>query len=284
MTETPEDAKPTGSERRKALAAAAQERFAGSAAGDVWSRLNAVDFMNQAFVLAALLMLCGVPFIILVSTVKGANYIDNLSGHMGLNDAASSDVRTLFAASTSTLASSTVLSIVGLTVWAVSVAAVVKSVYLQVFDVDPKAAKGLWRPPVWLVVTVALTSSFTAVNHWLYDLPGGSVLAAVFDFTLNTCFWWWSMHFLLAGQRTWRYLFPSALVTGLFWAGLRFFSSLFFSSAITSNEDKYGPIGVVFILMYWLIAVGVVIIFGAVVGDVWQERRASGRQAPAFPP
>jgi uncharacterized BrkB/YihY/UPF0761 family membrane protein len=43
---------------------------------------------------------------------------------------------------------------------------------------------------------------------------------------------------------------------------------------VVSNENKYGPIGVVFALMSYLIAVGVVIILGAVVGMVWNERRS----------
>jgi membrane protein len=43
---------------------------------------------------------------------------------------------------------------------------------------------------------------------------------------------------------------------------------------ITSNDQKYGPIGVVFCLMSYLIAIGVVIILGAVTGLVWQERRS----------
>ena len=40
-----------------------------------------------------------------------------------------------------------------------------------------------------------------------------------------------------------------------------------------------GPIGVVFALMSWLIAIGVVIILGAVAGIVWWERNLSFRTA-----
>jgi membrane protein len=49
--------------------------------------------------------------------------------------------------------------------------------------------------------------------------------------------------------------------------------SIIFSSMITSDSKKYGPIGVVFAFMSWLIAIGVVIILGAVVGVVWRERK-----------
>jgi uncharacterized BrkB/YihY/UPF0761 family membrane protein len=48
--------------------------------------------------------------------------------------------------------------------------------------------------------------------------------------------------------------------------------SLFISGMIISDEKEYGPIGIISALMAYLIAIGVVIILGAVVGLVWQER------------
>jgi membrane protein len=48
---------------------------------------------------------------------------------------------------------------------------------------------------------------------------------------------------------------------------------------VTSNNEKYGPIGIVFCLMSFLIAIGVVVILGAVTGLVWQERGMSFRAA-----
>jgi hypothetical protein len=41
--------------------------------------------------------------------------------------------------------------------------------------------------------------------------------------------------------------------------GLALFSSLYFSSAITSGDRLFGTIGVIFILLPWCIAVGDVI-------------------------
>jgi membrane protein len=45
-----------------------------------------------------------------------------------------------------------------------------------------------------------------------------------------------------------------------------------FSGSVTSDYNKYGPIGVVFALMSYFIAVGVVISIGAVFGLFWNER------------
>jgi membrane protein len=44
------------------------------------------------------------------------------------------------------------------------------------------------------------------------------------------------------------------------------------SSTIVSDYRKYGSIGVVFAIMSLLIAIGVVIMLGALLGVMWRER------------
>jgi membrane protein len=53
------------------------------------------------------------------------------------------------------------------------------------------------------------------------------------------------------------------------------------SSTITSNYTKYGDIGVVLALMSYLIAIGVVIILGAILGVVWRLRRTTASDSAA---
>jgi membrane protein len=81
------------------------------------------------------------------------------------------------------------------------------------------------------------------------------------------------MHLLLQGRVGWRKLFPSALATGFCFAGLGVFSHFYFSSTIISDSKTYGTIGAVLGIVTWLIAVGSVIIIGAVAGAVWRDRR-----------
>jgi membrane protein len=88
----------------------------------------------------------------------------------------------------------------------------------------------------------------------------------------GTAFWWFSMWLLLAGKLKWRELFPSALATGICWLGMQIVFRLTLSSTIVSDYKKYGSIGVVFAIMSLLIAIGVVIMLGALLGVVWRER------------
>jgi membrane protein len=50
---------------------AGKERYSGSSAEYLWSRLDALDFMNQALVLAGTLLLCAFPFLLVASALAG---------------------------------------------------------------------------------------------------------------------------------------------------------------------------------------------------------------------
>ena len=103
-------------------------------------------------------------------------------------------------------------------------------------------------------------------------------LAGLASFTLLSVFFWIGMHLLLAGRVRYRKLIVPSIVTAVFFLGLGAFSAAFLSDAIIANNKEYGPIGVVFIMMTWLLAAGVVFILGPIVGVALQERWAR-RQA-----
>jgi membrane protein len=107
------------------------------------------------------------------------------------------------------------------------------------------------------------------------------LLAGLASFTLLAVFFWIGMRLLLAGRVAYRRLIVPAVVTALFFLGLGVFSAIFLSDAIIANNKEYGPIGVVFIMMTWLLSVGVVFILGPIVGVALQERwaRRQARQA-----
>jgi membrane protein len=95
---------------------------------------------------------------------------------------------------------------------------------------------------------------------------GGPVAQGLVTYAGTAAFFWWTMHFLLAGRVPLRRLIRAAMVTALFWIGLELFSSAYFSATIISDSRLYGTIGVVFTLLTWFIAIGAVIVLGAVAG------------------
>ncbi len=70
-------------------------------------------------------------------------------------------------------------------------------------------------------------------------------------------------------------LFSPAVATAFFWGERRWSTPSSSPAPLISNDQKYGPKGVLFALMSWLIPIGVVIILGAVAGLVWRERGLS---------
>lgn len=111
--------------------------------------------------------------------------------------------------------------------------------------------------------------SSAAAGGWLTPLVTAAIM---------TPFFWWTMRFLLAGRVAWRRLLPSAVITGIFYGGLGVFSRFYFSGTIISDSKTYGTVGAIFGIMTWFIAIGAVIILGAVAGAVagaaWEDRRS----------
>jgi membrane protein len=257
----------------KEKAEIAQERVAGSAAETLWKRLSALDFLNQAMIFAAILLLTLFPFLIVVSMATGRDFAGSLSKRMGLNHQASDAVAALFRGGSSHVSQG--FGWIFLILGALGIAATLRALYERVFGLDRYGARGVLRLVVWLGASVVSVAFLGWAGRSIRAAYGGPVFLGLVAFVMVTGFFWWTMHYLLARRIPWRDLFPSAVATSLCWLGLGVFSSLVFSNAIVTNNKEYGPVGVIFILMSWLIAVGVVIILGAVIGVVWREHELS---------
>ena len=61
----------------------------------------------------------------------------------------------------------------------------------------------------------------------------------------------------------------------MFFGGLGIFSKFYFSGTIISDSKTYGAIGAILGILTWLVAIGAVIIIGAVAGVVWADRHVT---------
>jgi membrane protein len=249
---------------------AGKQKYSGSSADVLWRRLNSVDFLNQGMIFAGTLLLCAFPLLIVADSVEGRSAASGLGRRLGLDRQAADDFGHLFTSSHATVASVSAFAWVFLILSGFAVVASLQGLYRRIFGLDSRAARDMPRALIWLVLGVA----------WLYAAgligprirAAGPVVFAIVGLVAFICFWWVTMWLLLAGRIPWRRLLPSAVATGMFWLGMEAVFAVTFSGMITSNDQKYGPIGIVFSLMSYLIAIGVVVILGAVTGLVWQER------------
>ncbi len=251
-------------------------KYAGSSAEHLWRRLDSMDFINRGLMFAATLLLCLFPFLIVANALAGRSAASGLARHLGLNKQAAADVGSLFTSSAATSSAVTGTAWVFFILGGIAAATAIQELYERAFELDGRGARDMLRRLSWLVVLVGCSALAGWAGPKLRG-AGGPVLLAVIGLVVLTGFWWFTMWFLLAGRISWRALFPAAVATAVCWLGMEAVFSVIFSGTVISDDKKYGPIGVVFALMSWLIAIGVVIILGAVAGIVWQERNLSFR-------
>ncbi|MFE9104238.1 YhjD/YihY/BrkB family envelope integrity protein [Actinomadura geliboluensis] len=251
------------------------QRLAEIRKSPLWSRLTAVDFFGHSFQLAALAMLCFFPFLIVITTAVGQDTATVIVRWLGLNEHAARAVENLFEAAPAA-GSFTAVGACLLVLGAMAVAGTLQGWYQRVFDVRSRGARDVLAQLLWLAGLLG----YAVVQSMLGRVSGalgGPVLQGLTGLALAALFWWWTMRTLLGGAADRRSLFPSALATGVCWVGLGVFSSLFFSDEIIANEQTYGSIGVVMVIMSWLVAAGVVVHLGSVVGRLYSERREGRR-------
>jgi membrane protein len=252
-----------------------RRRYTGSSAQDLWTRLNAVDFINAGMLFAATLLLGFVPFLIVGDALAGRSIAQTIGRHSGLNAQASADFDHLFAsASTTHSAVAGTASAVFFVLGGIAAATALQQLYERVFGLASRALKDIWRRLIWLawLIGIGVLGGWVgpALRHAV-----GPVLLGLAGVVWATAFWWVTLLILVGGRIPRRRLLAPAVATGLLYVGMLVVFSLFFSRLVISENKEYGPIGLVFALMTFLIAVGVVIILGAVAGLVWHERRLS---------
>jgi membrane protein len=231
--------------------------------------------MNQALILAGTMLLCAVPFLIIVSALAGESAATELSRRLSLNDQAANDLGHLIASSTTTSSTVTGLSSVTFVLGGLAAAATIKQIYQQIFGLRPVKWDRL-RVLGWLAACLGMFFVNSVVGPRLRTAS-----AALFWIVTLVCsvgYFWFSMWLLLAGRVSWRALLPCGIATGVCWVGMLAVFSIVFSNMIISGNQRYGPIGTIFALMSLLIAIGVVIILGAELGLMWTER---GHRPPA---
>ena len=258
---------------RYKIVAAAQDRYQGSLAQDFVRQLKAIDFTDQVILFGAGMLVSLLPFLILLSAFASNRVDDDISLRLGLDQQASGIMTHLFTSSPAKLNVATVTSLLFVTAGALAMAGSLQQIYEKVFHQHHRGLRGLYRLLIWLAALCLTAVLDTVAGRPVRSAADGALLAVIFTFATWTPFFWWTMHFLLAGRVRWRRLLPSAIFTGVFFAGLGVFSMFYFSSTIISDSRTYGAIGAVFSILTWFIAIGAVIILGAVAGAVWEHRR-----------
>ena len=274
-----ETATPPSASRSQQVKDRALRRFEGSVPQEFWARLKSVGFGEWIILFGAAVLLSVLPMIILFSAMASTRIDDDISAHLGLSSRGAHIIARLFRSSTFRFNVGVLISLLLAIAGTIAVARSVQLLYERAFETTPAKGKdSILRCAVWVLAFSGLLIGDAAISGPLRHDPLGAGLLPLVDLAAYGLFFWWTIHFLLGGKRSWSDTAPAAIATALFWIGLGLFSALYFSSSLVSDSHLYGPIGVVFTLVTWFIAIGAVITLGAVAGVVWTGRRSGFRR------
>jgi membrane protein len=129
-------------------------------------------------------------------------------------------VARLFTSSPAWLNVATATGLVFVTAGTLAVAGSLQQIYEKVFGQDHRGLRGLYRLLVWVIVLCLVVVFESVAGRPVRNAFAGAGLVDLVTFAIMAPFFWWSMHFLLAGRVPLRELLPSAILTGVFFAGL----------------------------------------------------------------
>ena len=253
-------------------------RARAGAVGSVQTRMGELQISHHALVFSALGMVLFVPALISLSTLVpfGSTHglADRWAHRISLSDDAQRAVRELFTNDHTIRSATSAVGAVVTVLAAYAWPAELQRVYEAVWGLPSRGWRQLWRPLVWLLSFVLVIVLVSLVGSLAAGVAG-SVLTSLLCAPLVVAWAWWMQRFLLGGRVPWRSLLPGALVTAGGLAAFSVVTSLYLSRAIVYNDGRYGPIGVVFVLMSWLTWFSLVLLGGAVVGHTLHQRRAA---------
>jgi membrane protein len=264
--------------RARQQLAAARRRYEGSWVQDLRARLKALDLVNWTTVFGAELLWSVLPLLILLSSLANERVDDDVSRHIGVNGQGAHIVKELFRNSPTFSLVPVLTGLIFALAGTIAVAGSMQVLYERAFDIEQRKWRDIPRAVAWLVVLLGALIAEGIVSKPVRT-TGGPMVELLVRFVAALIFFWWTMHFVLAGRAPWRALIRPALVTALLWIALALFSSISLSSSIVSDSKLYGTIGVVFTLLTWFILIATVVVLGAALGAVWQNRKGQGFRA-----
>lgn len=226
--------------------------------------------MNRALVLCALAFMVVIPALVSIAAVipigKDHGAAVAWAHRIGLSDQATEDVRQLFRTERTERGALAFLGALVTAFLAYAWPVELRRGYEDIWGVSARRGpRELGRPLLWLagLLGLALVLSWT---DFLVEARGGSVVGTLVASPVIFVWAWWSQHMLLAGRVRWRALVPGAVAIVAGMVALSVWVAVYMPHAIESQYDRYGPIGVVFVLLSWVVSYCLIMLGGPLVG------------------
>lgn len=261
---------------RPAVPAGARQRYESvrrraesTTSARVARRARELDVTNHALIMASLSLTLLIPALVTVAAVVPLGDDQGLAAgfirRLGLSGQAADALRSIFPDRTAVSGSTTGLSGVVTILFAVGWPSELQRGYEAVWSLPSRGLRDLWRPLVWLVSFLVVVAGAIGASG-IGSVPLRLLLGLLVSLPLLVGWTWWTQHLLLGGRVSWPELLPGALVTSAGLIGFGVAMHLYVPAAIVTNSAKYGPLGVVMVLLSWVMGFSVVMLGGPLVG------------------
>ncbi|MFC5667487.1 YhjD/YihY/BrkB family envelope integrity protein [Kitasatospora misakiensis] len=289
MSEQPSEQPPDRRARRAARRAARWKQrsaaLAGSArglpeqvplVGRALRQLLRVNLLDCATRLAAQAFLSALPALFVVAVVTPAavrdGLVHSLRKELGLQGEAAQSVQQLLGTGHTDDAGFGAIGALMTLLSATALSRAMQRVCERCWELPKSGTRvAAWRWLVWLMVWLVCLVCQTPVRD---GFGLGAWLGVPLTFLMATALWWWTQHLLLGGRVRWLPLLPGALLCGVAVVGIGVASRVYLPSAMSRSIGQFGPYGVVFTALSWLIVVFSGVTLAIALGRVVAEEEA----------
>ncbi|MFJ9116742.1 ribonuclease BN [Streptomyces sp. NPDC102394] len=237
-----------------------------------------LELLHRAMGFATLALVTLAPLLIVVAAADPlghGGFALWLVDGMDLSGRSAQALSHVFTPPRKVISTTSAWSVALLALFGLSFASSVQNGYARIWKPSAGPWHRLYRQLVWLVVLMVYVYTQVQTRNVLAGPP-----RVPLSLVVGLLFFWWSAHFLLAGEVRWRRLLPGAVATMAGLVGLRWFSYLVFTPLLITNAVSYGPMGTIVVVESWLVGVGFVVFGGALVGRLLCERFGYTEEPP----
>lgn len=245
--------------------------------GRALGQLVRVNVLDSASRLAAQAFLTALPALLVVAVIAPAavrnGLRDSLGEQLGLRGAAQDQVRQLMAAPHD--AETQTFGAFGALVTLLSATALSRAmqrVCERCWELPRSPTRiAAWRWLAWLAVWLVYLVYQGPISK---GFGLGRWLGVPLIFVVSGLLWWWTQHLLLGGRVRWQPLLPGAAFCGASVAVLGIGAQVYLPRAMAHSISQFGPYGVVFTLLSWLIVIFAAVTLSIALGRVVAEEPA----------
>ncbi|MER8183021.1 YhjD/YihY/BrkB family envelope integrity protein [Kitasatospora sp. NPDC094015] len=248
--------------------------------GRTVGHLLRVNLLDNATRLAAQTFLSALPALFVVAVFAPATVRDgvasSLRDHLGLQGATEQQVHQLLnTREDGTTQSFGVLGAVVTLLSATALSRALQRVCERCWELPKSRTRvAVWRWLVWLAVWLVFLVFEVPIRK---GFGLGPLLGVPLAFLAGTALWWWTQHLLLGNRVRWYPLLPGAVFAGATELLIGVASQVYLPGAVSRSVQKFGPYGVVFTSLSWLIVLFAGITLALVLGRVIAEEPAVAR-------